>query len=55
MTFENLLREYDRMYNETEDKIYMVRIMTAEFHLCCRLGVMKQTLINELLESKLRK
>ena len=22
MTFENLLREYDRMYNETEDKIY---------------------------------
>ena len=50
--FEKLLREYDKMYNETEDKIYMVRIMTAEFHLCCRLGVMKQTLINEMEKLK---
>jgi len=51
--FENLLRKYDETLNEVRDQDYMIQIMTAEFHLCCRLGVMKQTLIKEYEERKL--
>jgi len=41
------------MYNETEDKIHMVRIMTAEFNLCCRKQTAKETLIKLYEERRL--
>jgi len=51
--FENLMREYDRIFEQTEDHIQRAKEMTAEFGLCCRLQKSKETLIKEYEERKI--
>ena len=55
MDYLKILREYDEAYDKTLNIEYMAKMMAAEIGLCIRLQKSKETLINELLESKLRK
>ena len=48
------MRKYDEILEDVRDKDHMLQQMVAELHLCERLGKSKETLINELLASKLR-
>ena len=50
--FEKLMREFDRMLDQTEDHIQIVRIMTAEFHLCCRKNKDRQEFIKHTFLSR---
>jgi len=46
--FERLVRLWDEMSEETRDRQYMVDQMVAEMHLCERLHVEKEYLINHM-------